>query len=990
MQLKNLLKVSCLAIFCFFAVPALAQNKVITGKVTDSHDGSPMPGVSIVAKGSTIGTNTGPDGSFKLSLPATNNTLVVSFIGYAKQEVDITGKTSINIALVGSATALSEVQIVSVGYGSQRRKDVTGAISSISAKDFNQGEATNPLTQLQGKVPGLVITNAGSDPTSTPTVRLRGQTSITGNQNPLVVLDGVLLDDPNQLRNIPPGDIASVDVLKDASAASIYGARGANGVLLVTTKKGREGGVSISYDGYTGIDKQSKYYDLLNRSEYLSAISALPNVTVSTYDKGGNTDWQKAVSRTAYTQSHAVAISGGANGFTYRGSVSYLNQQGVALNNDKNMLGLRFSAEQKALNNKLDINMGITYSRIKQNFNNVNYDWIFNTPPTYPVYNADGSYYSYSLEYNGHNPVQHAVKTLNNSYENLAILYASADYSIIPSLKIGVTGSTNPDHTQNNLFNPSFPTEGTVNNAKSSSYDANSYKGNIHINYDKTFGKHSVSATAVYEYNDYFTNNFTAYGENYLVPENQTDNLGGGNPQKSAITSNKTEYKLISFLARAQYNYDSRFYATASIRRDGSSKFGPNHEWGYFPAMDVAYRLKRDLVKNVEWIDDLKIRAGFGVTGNADAITPYSAIGLYGTGNTYYNPSDNSFPYKPSYQPSQNPNPDLKWERRQGTNVGINFSLFNNRLSGDVDFYNDKTKDLLYLYRVPTPPFLFNTILANVGSLSNKGVDIGLTGQPIIGKSFNWTVSGNITFVKTRITNLAGTYNGFNLAVDQIPLGNALGRGLSATPITYLKPGYAPFVFYLPHYTGVDANGQEQFDGQTVDKYPGGIPPSHYIDPSPKFNYGITNSFNYHNWSFNFFLRGVYGQKAFNNTFLQYETSTRLPSNNTTRAALTNGVKSAPTASDRWLEGASYLRMDNAALGYTFNKIKGINSLRVYVATNNLFVITKYRGLDPEISNAISYNPDPSNATPQNQSYIDNVPYPKTRSFVIGANFSLK
>jgi iron complex outermembrane receptor protein len=990
MQLKNLLKVSCLAIFCFFAVPALAQNKVITGKVTDSHDGSPMPGVSIVAKGSTIGTNTAPNGSFKLSMPADNNTIVVSFIGFAKQEVDITGKTTVNVSLVGSATALSEVQIVSVGYGSQRRKDVTGAISSITAKDFNQGEATNPLTQLQGKVPGLVITNAGSDPTSTPTVRLRGQTSITGNQNPLVVLDGVLLDDPNQLRNIPPGDIASVDVLKDASAASIYGARGANGVLLVTTKKGREGGVSITYDGYTGLDKQSKYYDLLNRSEYLNAISSLSGVTVGTYDKGGDTDWQKAVTRTAYTQSHAVAISGGAKGFSYRGSVSYLNQQGIALNNDKNMLGLRFSAEQKALNDKLDINVGITYSRIKQDFNNVNYDWLFNTPPTYPVHNPDGSYYSYSLEYNGHNPVQHAVQTLNNSYENLAILYASADYSIIPGLKIGVTGSTNPDHTQNNLFNPTFPTEGTVNNAKISSYDANSYKGNMHINYDKTFGKHSLSATAVYEYNDYFTNNFTAYGENYLVPEDFVDNLAGGNPQKSAITSNKTEYKLISFLARVQYNFDSRFYATASIRRDGSSKFGPNHEWGYFPAMDVAYRLKRDLVKNVDWIDDLKIRAGFGVTGNADAIGPYSAIGLYGTGNTYYAPSDNSFPYKPSYQPSQNANPDLKWEKRQGTNVGINFSLFNNRLSGDIDYYNDKTKDLLYLYRVPTPPFLFNTILANVGSLSNKGVDIGLTGQPIIGKNFNWTVSGNITFVKTRITKLAGSYNGFNLAVDQIPLGNALGRGLSATPITYLKPGYAPFVFYLPHYTGVDANGQELFDGQTVDKYPGGIPPSHYIDPSPKFNYGLTNSFNLHNWSFNFFLRGVYGQKAFNNTFLQYETATRLPSNNTTREALTNGVKSAPTASDRWLEGASYLRMDNASLGYTFNKIKGINSLRVYLATNNLFVITKYRGLDPEISNAITYTPDPSNPIPQNQSYIDNVPYPKTRSFVIGANFSLK
>ncbi|MDB5090129.1 MAG: hypothetical protein JWR09_4123 [Mucilaginibacter sp.] len=986
MKLRNLLKLSCFLLLCFFVLSAMAQNKSITGKVTDSKDGSAMPGVSVGVKGTTIGVTTGTNGSFSLSVPASATTLVFSFIGYDKQEVDITGKSTVNVSLVPNSTTLNEVIVVSVGYGTQRKKDVTGSISSISSKDFNQGEATNPLQQLQGKVPGLVITNPGGDPTGTPTVRLRGQVSISGNQSPLVVIDGVALDDPAQLRNIPPGDIASVDVLKDASASSIYGARGANGVLLVTTKKGHAGGVTVSYDGFAGVDKQSKYYDLLSRSEYLAAIVAQnPAVNVASYDKGGATDWQKAVTRTAHTQSSALAISGGTNTFNYRGSVSYLDQQGIELNNAKNMIGLRFSAEQKALDNKLDITMGISYSRIRQDgsnnngVSNVNYDYVFNTPPTYPVKNADGSYYPYTLDYNGHNPVQHVMGTLNRSYEDLALLYGTANYSILPSLLVGFTGSTSPDHTQVHHFTPVWPGEGNINNAENDSYDANSFKGNFHINYDKSFGKHSLAATAVYEYNDYFTNNFTAYGENYLVPDELDNNLGSGNPQKSSISSNKTEYKLISFLARVSYNYDSRFYITGSIRRDGSSKFGANHNWGNFPAVDVAYRIKRDLLKDVTWIDDLKIRAGYGVVGNSDAIGPYTSISLYGPGNTYYNPSNSSFPYQPSYAPTQNPNPDLRWEERQGRNIGIDFSLFDNRLSGDIDYYNDKTKNMLYNYSVPTPPFLYGNIWANVGSLTNKGVDIGLTGQAMRGEGLNWTVSANVTFIKTTVTNLSGTYNGYPLIASQISEGVAIGRGLSATPITYLKPGYAPFEFYLPHFTGVDASGNQLFDGKTVDKWPGSTPPSHYIDPSPKFNYGITNTFNYHNWSLNFFLRGVYGQKLFNNTLLQFETITRLPGNNTTKEALTNGIKDAPVASDRWLEGASYLRMDNAALGYTFKTIKGIQSLRVYLATNNLFVITKYKGIDPEIA-----------VTSTNQAYIDNDVYPKSRSLVIGANISLK
>ncbi|WP_183565681.1 SusC/RagA family TonB-linked outer membrane protein [Mucilaginibacter sp. SP1R1] len=997
MQLKNLLKVSCFAIFCFFVMPARAQNRVVTGKVTDSHDGLPMPGVSIVAKGSTIGTNTDAAGAFKLSLPASANTLVVSFIGYAKQEVDITGKTTINISLVGSATALSEVQIVSVGYGSQRKKDLTGAVSNISAKDFNQGAIINPLDQVQGKVAGLVITQGGGDPNQSASIRLRGQTSISGNQSPLFVVDGIPLDDPSQFQNIAPADIASYDVLKDASATAIYGSRGANGVIIVNTKKGSASKSTVDYNGYVGISNQSKYWDLLNTAEYLATPQAKANPQKQQGETDDtNTDWQRAIARTALTHSNNVAISGGANGFNYRASLNFQNQQGVIINSNKQQLGLRFNAEQKALNDKLDIQLGISNVNTNRSLTNYNaIGYVFNALPTIPVRNADGSFNDYGAGYNAYNPVLYLTDTYNRHNEYLTNINASINYNLLPELKIGVTGSTTRNNVQTHYFIPSFKAQNSNSMAVNSNYNNNSYKGDIHINYDKTFGKHSISVTAVAERSVFNYDYFFAAAQQLLVPQSLDNALGSGLIFPTP-DSYKEQYQLSSLLGRVNYNYDNRFYATASIRRDQSSKFGANYQVGYFPAFDLAYRLKRDLVNDVEWINDLKIRAGYGQVGNANGIGDYSSLALVALGKKYYDGSG-SGSYPGSYSPNQNANPYLKWETRIGRNIGLDFSLFNDRLSGDFNYYNDRTNNLLFANSVPTPPNFVSTTLSNVGSLTNKGIELALTGQIIKGEGLNWTASGNINFVKTRIANLSGTLaDGTSVKTSFIEVGYAQGQGLSSTAITRFVPGYAPYVFYLPHYTGINAQGVELFDGKTVADYPGQAPPKHYIDPSPKFNYGINNSFNYKNWSLSFFLRGVYGQKVFNNTLLDYETVTRLPTTNTTRTALTNGVTSNPTQSDRWLENASYLRLDNASIGYTFKQIKGLNSLRVFVAANNLFVITKYRGLDPEVSTSGSTTgTNAQGVTTGNQSYIDAdyggyAYYPKTRTFTFGTSVSFK
>ncbi|MBS1526994.1 MAG: SusC/RagA family TonB-linked outer membrane protein, partial [Bacteroidetes bacterium] len=946
MHLKNLLKVSCFILLSFFALQAAAQNVSVTGKVTDAKDGSPLPGVSILGKGTSIGTVTDGNGGFKLSVPSSVKTLVVTYIGYDKQEVAITG-APLNIALNPSSTALGEVTVVSIGYGTTRKKDLTGAVENLSSKNFNQGAIVNPVDQLAGKVAGLVITQPGGDPNQTASIRLRGQSSLSGGTSPLFVVDGVVLDDPRQFQDIPPDDIASYDVLKDASAAAIYGSRGINGVIIVTTKKGSAGKTVVSYDGLVGAENQTKFYDLLSPSEYRSTIQSLYPSALTTVDKGGNTDWQRAIVRTAYSQRHTISMSGGNNNSSFIASANYSNQDGIVLNTGKEQLGLRLNGDAKALDGKLAVHAGI--QNVSTTSKLVDYgvfSYMYNSPPTYPIRNPDGSFYVYS-DFNQANPVEHIDADYARQYDYLTLINGSADYSIIDALKIGVLGVLTRDNTQTHIFLPSL--EGSVNQAGDAQQNVNSYKGNIHLTYDKTFGKSTFNAFLGYEYNDYLTNSFVAKGQQYITPQNLDNNLGSGNSLFNSIGSYADEYELISYIARVSYNYDNRLYFTGTMRNDGSSKVGVNDQRQWFPSVSVAWRFKKDLLANVDWIDDMKLRAGYGVTGDEDAISPYTTLGLVGPGNAYFDASTGYYPV--SYSPTQNPNPNLKWETKHGRNIGLDFSLFNSRLSGEINYFNDKTTNLLFTYGVPTPPFFSNQMLANVGSMTNKGIEIALTAQIVNKDKFRWSASGQLSTVNTKINSLNGTlfYGGktYALVSSQIPVGYAQGRGLSSNPITFLKPGYSPYVFYLPHYTGTDAQGNQTFDGQTLAQNP--TPAGHYIDPAPKFNYGLTNNLDYGNWSLNFALRGVYGQKVFNNTLLDVETVTRLPGNNVTKEALTNGIKDAPVASDLWLEGASFLRLDNATLSYSFKNVSFANTLRVFVSGNNLFVITKYRGLDPEI-----------------------------------------
>lgn len=991
MNNKKFLKPTCLLVaFLLMSLFGFSQNVPAGGTVTDEK-GTPLPGVTVTAVGTAVNAITNASGKYTISLAPTVKTLRFTYVGFTTQEVALNGKTTLNVTLAENTQSLNAVVVV--GYGSVRKKDVTGAVSNITAKDFSPGVVNNPLQQIQGKVPGLVITQTGGDPNANLIIRLRGQTSLSGGQTPLVVLDGVPLDDPNQLSDIPASDIASYDVLKDVSATAIYGSRGANGVIIINTKKGAAGRTKVEYNGYAAVDKLKGNYNLLNTSEYENAIKSFDASTVAGLQKGGNTDWLKAITRTAFTDAHNLSLSGGTETFNYLASVNYMNQQGIVINTGKEQLGLRFNGEHKSFDNKLDIQISLSHNENDRKYVDPNiFEYVNATPPTYPVKNADGSYFAYS-DYHEQNPVAQQMLQTNSGKEFLTIASARADYKLFPFLTVGAQGSVSHQDLEKDYFQPTLPGVGNLNTGNQGNYNTDSKKADFHINFQKDLGKSHIGATAVYEYNDFTNSYFTAGGYDYLVESLGDNNLGGGNPSLNSVGSYKEEYLIESFLARATYNYNSTYYLTASFRRDGSSKFGVNNRWGNFPSVSAAWRLKNEsFLKDVSWLDELKINAGFGIVGNQDAITPYSTLLTLGSGGRYYDPSNSANPYPQSYAPNQNANPDLKWEERIGRNVGFNFGMFNNRLTGSVNAFNDKTKNLLFNYTVPEPPYFYSTILANVGDLRNKGLEIQLSGDVVRNSNgFSWTTGGQITFVKTTITSLSGQYNGTKISTDQVPIGYAQGRGYDNNPLTFLKVGQSPYVFYLPHFAGLsptidpntssnqlylDASGNKVAD-ITKAKY-------NYIDPTPKFTYGFNNTFNYQQFSLNFFLRGVFGQKLFNNYDNIVSNYSRLPGNNVTKDALTNGIRGSQTASDYWLQNASYLKLDNVTLSYTFKNITGLDLLKVYVTGANLFTITPYKGIDPEVTIGDS-----------SLAYIDANEYgtgfyPRSRTVLFGINVAFK
>jgi iron complex outermembrane receptor protein len=944
------------------------QQKTISGRISDAAN-QPLPGVNILEKGTLNGAISDAEGRFTINVTSANSVLVFSFVGYTTQEVTVGTQTSINVTLAESAIGLDE--IVVVGYGTQQKRAISGSVANVAEKSFNAGVTRTAADFIQGKVAGLTITTSTGDVTAEQSMRLRGTSSLTGSSEPFVVIDGV----PGLgLNSVAPQDIESISVLKDASAAAIYGSRSASGVILITTKKGIKDRTTVDYNGYVAIDQVTNTPDVLTAAEYRKWAQD-NNVDITVFDKGANTSWFDEIMRTGISQNHDLSISGAGATSSYRVSLSYLDQEGVVMDNYQKRLNTRFSVNQKALKNKLDLSVsGGLNQRDYQSTDTRNFVLCYNVVPTIPVKYADGTWWD-SDEYDQGNPVRNM--TYNKFPKKTGLIYVNgkANLTIIEGLTAGVNFYKERESRDYGNYTDSRTRYGRADNGIASreqrTYDKQLLETTV--NYGKKFGNHDVNLLGGYSYEENHYQQAFAQNRYFVTNIFGFNNLGAGeNLLPGDVTSYADMSKLISFFGRLNYTLSDKYILSAAIRRDGSSKFGKNNKWGTFPSVSLAWRIiDENFMQGVKgWMDELKLRVGYGQSGNQSGLAPYQSMSLYGSSGLYY---DNG-KWHTAYSVSQNPNPNLKWETTSMFNVGVDFSLFKARLSGTIEYYDKTTTDLLYNYAVPVPPYMYSTMAANVGSMSNKGIELTLTGDVIRKNDFRWTVSVNAAHNENKIISLSNE----EFTTNVIKTGSAWVRGGSTNTTHIIQEGYQVGQFFGPECLGIDDAGKyiindmiDGIAGFTVADYT-------YIGKAqPLLTYGISNNLTYKNWDLNFFIRGVYGNDVLNFSKMSYANLQWLPGANSLYAGLTLGLKQSPFYNSYYIEKGSFARLDNMTLSYSIlpKDMLGISRIRLYATSHNLFTITKYQGVDPEVSMS---GLDPGI---EGREY-----YPKSRTFLLGVN----
>lgn len=977
-------RVTLLSVLLLLSITnSFAQSGNVKGKILDDL-GEPIIGANVVEKGTTNGTVTNLDGDYSISIPNPDRAVLqISYIGYNSMEEPVNGRSTVNISMQSSVVNLGEV--VAIGYGTQKRREITGSVANVSEENFNQGLTRDASDLLQGKVAGLIITSGSSDITRDSQIRLRGTSTLQNDEGPLIVIDGI---PGGELSSVSPQDIESISVLKDASSAAIYGSRAAGGVILITTKRGSGSKTQVTYNGYIAIDQMSNKPKLMNASQWREYAKTQPDQDPSVYDQyGADTDWFDELTRTAFSHNHSLSLSGGGPRNNYRASFNYLDRDGIMRDNDMERMNFRFQFQQRALNDKLRI--GITASTTLQNTRVPyweNFMYAYNMLPVYPVYNADGSYFTkVNDEFDQGNPVQ--IQDLNERRYSKVDFYGVGDiqYTIIDGLNIRTnlyTSRNTSEFTQYDNFETK-PGKSSHGFAKKTNRKRERQMMEWVLDYDRRFGDHSIQAMGGYSWEENKYSDTEAQNRNFLINDLKWNKLEAGTGLMSGdVKSSANNYKLISMFARAHYSYAEKYMITAMVRRDGSSKFGKNHKWGMFPSVSAAWGISQEnFMKDVKWVNDLKFRVGYGVTGNQNGLKPYKSLQLYGTEGIYYeNGSWNS-----AYKINQNANPDLKWESTAMLNIGLDFTLFNNRVNGTIEWYNKKTSDMLYTYKVPTPPYVYNTMQANVGDMKNTGIEFLLNVDIFRTKDFTWTSSLNLSHNKNEITRLSNDI----YTTGRIYTGSPWIRGGSNITSHVVEEGYPLGTFFLLDCKGIDENGKYimvDHDGEE------GITENdriHCGDSQPDLTFGWNNSFRYKSWDFSFFLRGSIGQKVLNNPVAAYANNTYLIGANALDHEYTYKLKESSRMSNLYLEDASFARMENMAVGYTFNmkNNKMIEKLRVYVAAQNLFVITGYSGLDPEVELFFNSDPDAENAG-LSPGIEPRQFQPKSRTFTFGVNLT--
>ena len=986
-------KIAILSVLMFFCMTAAyAQSGSVKGKVLDEL-GEPIIGANIVEKGTTNGTITDMDGNYTLSVNDMKKAILqFSFIGYNTMEEGVKGRKSVEVKLAPSVVNLGEV--VAIGYGTQTRKEITGSVANVSEENFNKGVNRDASDLLQGKVAGLQITSGSGDVTRSSQIRLRGTSTLQNDQGPMIVIDGVPGGD---MSTVSPSDIESISVLKDASSAAIYGSRAAGGVILITTKRGSGSRTQINYDGYVTMDKVANKPDMLNASEWREVNKQLGN-DISEFDKyNADTDWFGALLRTCVSQNHSLSLSGGGSKNNYRASYTYLDRKGIARDNWMKRHSFRFQFQQRAINDRLRI--GLTGAATLTDMQATFADYFiaaYNNAPVVPVYNEDGSYYTGNDNaYNQGNMVKAQDENYKLSKNNYFYGQGDAQFEIIEGLNVKANlykSRYSSDYSQwesqdNALGGGSGNSLGDSSNgyAKRRNFVWDRELMEWTADYNKSFGaeeKHKLNALLGYSWETNGYQSQESLATQFSVASMGANSIQAGNDLKVGnVTSGKNEYKLISFFARAHYSYDERYMITATVRRDGSSKFGANHKWGWFPSVSAAWGISEEaFMKDISWLSDLKLRVGYGVTGNQDGLKPYKSLELYQPYGTYYNGGGTST----SFRITQNPNPDLKWESTAMFNVGVDFQLFNGRLGGTIEYYNKKTSDMLYDYAVPTPTYVYNKIAANVGDMSNKGIEVMLNLDVIRNKTFSWNTSINLSHNKNKITKLSNDL----FSTSRVYVGDPWIRGASGVTSHIVEEGYPVGQFFMLKCNGIDENGKFIMEDVNGDGQISDDDRTYVGSAQPDLTYGWNNTFSWKNWDASFFIRGTIGNKVLNNPKAAYGNNTYIAGANAMKGDDLTTLKENSRVCSYYLEDASFARLDNLSIGYTFNtkKLDWLDKARVYVAAQNLFVITGYSGLDPEVE---VFRGEASDDNAGLSPGIEPRNYmPKARSFTFGVNLT--
>ena len=957
----------CLLVMTLLSVQAFAQNGSVSGTVKETS-GTGLPGVNIVIKGSTQGTQSDADGNFRLANVPANATLIFSFIGKTTQEVAVGGQSVLNVLLADDAKSLQEVVVI--GYGTQRKQDLTGSIATVSSRDFQQGQITNPEQLVAGKIAGVQITPGSGAPGSGSQIRIRGGSSLNANNDPLIVVDGVPLDNTgvsgasNALSFINPNDIETFTVLKDASATAIYGSRASNGVILITTKKGTPGNkISVNASSLFTVSQKVRNIDVLSGDQLRELVKTQPNAATLTPLLGAeNTAWQDQIYQTALSTDNNVSVGGALGFLPYRVSYGYLNQDGILKTSNLRRHSASLNLTPRFFNNHLRVDLSLKGTILNSRFADegaIGAAVAFN--PTLPLTSgtdAFGGFYEI-LDNAGRpntlaprNPLSLLELNENTSTARRSIGNIQLDYKFhfLPQLRANLNAGYDISASEGGRFRPAFAASVFNQRGERTQYsqDRTNKTLEFYLNYVKDLSalRSRVDVTAGYSYQDFLR----------AEPAYPVLNAEGAQTVPAGVNF-KTQNTLVSFFGRANYTFNNKYLLTFTLRRDGSSRFNPDNRWGTFPSAALAWRVKEEgFLKNVAAVSDLKLRVGYGVTGQQDVGQDYPFLARYSLGAPtaqYLFGSSYVLTYRPEGYDA-----NIKWEETTTWNAGLDYGFLGGRVSGTLDYYRKETRDLLSVIPVAAGSNFTNQILTNVGSIRNSGVEFALNTTPVQTKDFSLDLNFNVTYNRNEITNLSRVKDPNFQGVEVGGVSGGTGNTIQVHSV-----GFPTFSYYVYKQVydqagnpleGVyaDLNGDGQLTSD--DRY-------RYQSPQPRLFLGFTTQATYKNWNAGFVLRSNVGNYAYNNVYSNMGVlqdlynSTGFLVNRSTNV-LTTGFTNKQLLSDYYIQNASFLRMDNLNVGYNVGEVYRKLNVRLTASAQNVFVLTKYRGIDPEIAGGIDNN----------------------------------